>query len=191
MSSEAMTTSDDVLVFWFDGERQRPEWFRKDAAFDATVRERFGATLEAALAGHLRGWDSSPQSALARVIVLDQFTRNAFRDTPRAFAGDALALAAATDMVARGDDRRLAPAQRSFVYLPFEHAEDRATQKHAVSLFEQLAADAPALADLVTWARRHQEVVERFGRFPHRNAILGRPSTPEELAYLAQPGAGF
>jgi uncharacterized protein (DUF924 family) len=191
MSCDAVAPSDHVLAFWFDGERQRPEWFRKDAAFDAAVRERFGAVIEAALAGHLRDWDGSPPSALARVIVLDQFTRNAFRDTPRAFAGDALALAAATDMVARGDDHRLGPVQRSFVYLPFEHAEDRDSQRQAVSLFEQLAADAPALADLVTWARRHQEVIERFGRFPHRNAILGRPSTDEERAYLSQPGSGF
>jgi uncharacterized protein (DUF924 family) len=191
MSTDAFATADDVLAFWFDGERQRPEWFRKDAAFDATVRERFGATLEAALAGRLLDWHGSPPSALARVLVLDQFTRNAFRDTPRAFAGDALALVAATDMVARGDDRHLAPVQRSFVYLPFEHAEDRAMQHKAVSLFEQLAADAPALADLVTWARKHQEVIERFGRFPHRNAILGRTSTAEELTYLAQPSSGF
>src|SRR5207245_226662 len=106
-------------------------------------------------------------------LLLDQFTRNAFRDTPRAFAGDALALAAAREMVMRGQDQQLAPLQRGFVYLPFEHAEDLGAQREALQLFERLAHDAPGLADLLEWARKHHVIVERFGRFPHRNAVLG------------------
>jgi uncharacterized protein (DUF924 family) len=181
-----------VLDFWFGAPdssgalKTRPEWFRKDEAFDASIRERFGATIEAALAGGLRDWDETPDGALARVIVLDQFTRNAFRGTPRAFAGDALALQAARAMVARGDDARVAPLRRQFVYLPFEHSEDRAMQAESLRLFEALA-----LGDLHEWARRHAVIVERFGRFPHRNAILGRQSTPEEIEFLKQPGSGF
>ncbi|MBL8305860.1 MAG: DUF924 domain-containing protein [Rubrivivax sp.] len=184
----------DVLAFWFGEpatEAPRDAWFRKDAGFDADVRTRFGATLEAALAGGLRDWDATPPTALARIVVLDQFTRNAFRDTPRAFAGDALALAAAQALVARGDDRSLGPWQRLFVYLPFEHAEDLAMQQSALELFAALGRAHPATADLLTWARKHHDVVARFGRFPHRNAILGRASTAEEEAFLREPGSRF
>ncbi len=184
----------EVVAFWFGGfapTAARAEWFRKDAAFDAAIRERFGATIERALAGGLLEWDTTPHGALARLVVLDQFTRNAFRGTARAFAGDALALAAARAAVARGDDRRLVPVMRPFVYLPFEHAEDRAAQAESLRLFGALAAEHPAQAGLLDWARRHAEVVERFGRYPHRNAILGRASTPEEIAFLRQPGSSF
>ncbi len=187
-------TPEAVLDFWFGTPpttTPRAEWFRKDPAFDTLVRERFGATLEAALAGGLAGWDGTPQGALARLVVLDQFTRNAFRDTPRAFAGDALALAAAEALVARGDDRRLAPLQRWFAYLPFEHAESLGAQQRSVALFDALAAEHPALSEARDWAVKHLVVVERFGRFPHRNAVLGRPSTPEEAAFLQQPGSSF
>jgi uncharacterized protein (DUF924 family) len=184
----------EVLAFWF-GEPPasvpRAEWFRKDPAFDEAIHQRFGATLEAALAGGLGPWQRTPAGALASIVVLDQFTRNAFRDTPRAFAGDALALAAAEALVARGDDRLLAPLARWFVYLPFEHAESLEQQRRSVALFDALAAEHPAMADAREWAVKHQVIVERFGRFPHRNAILGRPSTPEELAFLRQPGSSF
>ena len=191
METPDIATIDDVLGFWFDGDRQRPEWFRKDAAFDALVRERFGATIDAALAGDLDAWSASPRGALARVIVLDQFTRNAFRDTPRAFIGDAQALTAARALVASGEDRALRPIERQFVYLPFEHAEDPASQAQALRLFSALATDAPELGDLIGWAQRHHDVIARFGRFPHRNAILGRPSTAEEIEFLKQPGSSF
>jgi uncharacterized protein (DUF924 family)/predicted GNAT family acetyltransferase len=189
-----VATARDVLAFWF-GEpaatEPRPEWFRKDAAFDTLIRQRFGSTLDAALAGGLRQWDATPPGALARVVVLDQFTRNSFRDTPRAFAGDALALAAAESLVATGGDRDLLPQQRWFAYLPFEHAEDLGLQQRAVQLFAALAEEHPALADAVVWAQKHLDVVARFGRFPHRNAIVGRVSTAEEEAFLAQPGSRF
>jgi uncharacterized protein (DUF924 family) len=188
---------DEVLAFWFgpperaDLEEAKPYWFRKDAAFDREIAERFGPLIERALRGLLADWAWEHGPALARILLLDQFTRNAFRDTPRAFAGDALALRAARTMVERGQDQLLRPLQRVFVYLPYEHAEDLATQQEALRLFGRLAEAAPGLADYLEWARRHHAVIERFGRFPHRNAILGRPSTPEELAFLQQPGSGF
>jgi uncharacterized protein (DUF924 family) len=182
----------DVLDFWFgDGLQSRPEWFRKDPAFDAQIRDRFGSLIDPALRGELTAWMQQPASALAHIVLLDQFTRNVFRDTPRAFAGDTLALQAAQDMVARGFDRRLTPRQRSFVYLPFEHAEDRAMQQESLRLFGQLADEHPEVADLLEWARKHQVIVERFGRFPHRNQLLGRDSTPQELAFLSEPGSRF
>ena len=181
-----------VLEFWF-GERDeaRDEWFRKDAAFDALIAARFGTQVEQALAGDCLAWDETPPGALARILLLDQFTRNIFRGTPRAFAGDALAQAAAQALRARGDDRALSPLRRVFVYLPFEHAEDMALQRLSVALFEGLAAEDPALESNADYARRHAAVIERFGRFPHRNAILGRVSSAQELAFLEQPGSSF
>ncbi len=181
-----------VLDFWFAGsDAQRDEWFRKDPAFDALIAERFGALVEDALAHRLDAWSDAAPSALARVLLLDQFPRNIFRDTARAFAGDALALAAAQAMVARGDDQALPPLHRLFVYLPFEHAEDRALQQQSLRLISALGQTHPALAGFEDYARRHADIVERFGRFPHRNALLGRVSTPEELAFLQQPGSRF
>jgi uncharacterized protein (DUF924 family) len=125
------------------------------------------------------------------VIVLDQFTRNVFRGTARAFAGDPMALQTARALVASGADRALTGVQRQFAYLPFEHAEDLSHQRTAVQLYQQLAADEPARADLVVWAQKHLDIVARFGRFPHRNAALGRTSTDEEAAFLLTPGSGF
>jgi uncharacterized protein (DUF924 family) len=185
----------EVLQFWF-GESppyaNRPEWFRKSDDFDREIERRFAPLIDAALRDELQGWAADTDSALARVIVLDQFTRNVHRNTPKAFAGDTLALAAAQAMVAAGQDRELAPVQRVFVYLPFEHAEDLAAQARSVDLFAALAADAPEAGDgWLDYARRHQVIVARFGRFPHRNAILGRPSTPEETEFLKQPGSSF
>jgi len=190
----------DVLDFWFgpptdpDHARQRVQWFRKDEAFDQQVVARFGTLIEQALAGGTDGWIASPLQplpALARVIVLDQFTRNAFRGSARAFAGDAMALQTARALVAAGLDRGLTGVQRLFVYLPFEHAEDLAHQRTSVQLFEQLGRDEPALAGLLEWAQRHHDVVARFGRFPHRNAVLGRASSDEEAAFLLTPGSSF
>jgi uncharacterized protein (DUF924 family) len=197
MSPTTPASPEAVLDFWFGppddpGHRlPRPAWFRKDPAFDQQVRERFGPTIEAALAGRLGAWASEPLPALAQVIVLDQFTRNAFRDTARAFAGDERALAAAQAMVDAGQDRSLSGVQRQFVYMPFEHAEDRAAQEQALRLFARLGEDEPALADLLRWAQAHHDIVARFGRFPHRNALLGRTSTPEEEAFLKTPGSSF
>ncbi len=197
MASPVDPRAQSVLDFWFgppddpQHAAQRPAWFRKDAAFDEGIRTRFGDLIEAGLAGALQAWAADAHGALAEVIVLDQFTRNAFRDTARAFAGDARALAAAQALVDSGRDRGLTGVQRQFVYLPFEHAEDLAQQQRALALFGQLERDEPALAGLLPWAQRHHDIVARFGRFPHRNAALGRASTPEELAFLKTPGSGF
>ena len=196
-SSHLPATALDVLDFWFGpagsavAGTNRPEWFRKDPNFDTQIREHFGTSIEQGLRGELAGWRSTPRGALAEIVVLDQFTRNAFRDTPRAFAGDARALAAARALVAAGHDQALAPFERAFAYLPCEHAEDRAAQAESVRLFTALAAFAPETHEQLDYARRHQVIVDRFGRFPHRNAILGRPSTPEEIEFLKQPGSGF
>ncbi len=186
-----------VLDFWFgragepDHLRPREQWFRKDAAFDARIAQRFGTLIDAALRGELGGWAARPLSALAQIVVLDQFTRNTRRGSAAMFAGDAQALAAAKAMVDSGDDRALPGVTRQFVYLPVEHAEDLAQQRTSMRLFAQLEADEPALAGLLEWARRHQQIIERFGRFPHRNAALGRTSTAEEAEFLTQPGSGF
>lgn len=192
-----MNTSQDVLDFWFrapgEAEYHRPRevWFRKDDAFDAQIRSRFGGLIEQALAGQLESWALHPASAVAQIVVLDQFTRNSFRGTARAFAGDARALAAAQALVASGADRAMPGVRRQFVYLPFEHSEDLAMQDESMRLFTELGRDEPALADLATWADKHRVIVARFGRFPHRNDALGRASTAEEIEFLKQPGSGF
>ena len=198
------TTALEVLDFWFGptddpGHGQtRSAWFRKDATFDAEIGRRFGGLIEQALlaneADPSQDWIARPLQplpALARLIVLDQFTRNHFRGTARAFAGDAQALQLARALVASGLDRSLTGVQRQFVYLPFEHAEDLSHQRTAVQLFTQLGQDEPALAGLLDWAQRHHDIVARFGRFPHRNALLGRADTAEEAAFLLTPGSGF
>lgn len=186
-----------MLDFWF-GAVGSPEhgslrefWFRKSEATDREIAQRFGALIECALRGELADWAAQPASALAQILLLDQFTRNTWRDTPRAFAGDARALRAAIAMVGTRQDETLPPAQRSFVYLPFEHAEGIAMQDEAVRLFTRLAAEAPEMNDMLGYAHKHRAVVQRFGRFPHRNAILGRQSTAEELAFLREPGSRF
>jgi uncharacterized protein (DUF924 family) len=195
--SEAGVAANAVVDFWFgpagsvEFGTQRKLWFAKNADFDRLVAARFGTAIEQALRGELQAWAESPSSALARVLLLDQFTRNVFRGQPRAFAGDAQALAAAVAMVGRRQDDGLAPFMRAFVYMPFEHAEGLAMQEESVRLFTRLASASPELAKSLDYARRHHEVIERFGRFPHRNAILGRRSTAEEIAYLKKPGARF
>lgn len=191
-------TPQDVLDFWFgapgspEAGKPRREWFVKKDEFDAVIRDRFGAAIEQALAGGLREWDAQgPQGTLARILVLDQFTRNAQRNTPLSFAGDALALAAAKSLVDSGADRELPPLQRAFAYMPFEHAEDAYMQERAVELFGVLAAEHPGFDEMLDYAHRHRGVIARFGRFPHRNEILGRASTPEEVEFLRQPGSRF
>ena len=186
-----------VFDFWFlppDNRgygQARAQWFRKDDAFDARIAELFGALIAAALDGGLRDWDATPHGALARIIVLDQFTRNVHRGTPRAFAGDEQALALAVALTQDGLDQQLPPMLRAFAYLPFEHAEDLAMQARAVELFQRLSQAQPGFESMLDYAQRHQEVIARFGRFPHRNAILGRASTPEEVEFLRQPGSSF
>ena len=183
---------DAVLAFWFGPppHAERREWFRKDPAFDAAIRARFGDALEMALAGAFGDWCTRAHGALARVLLLDQFTRNAFRDSAKAFAGDARALATSEDAIARGLDAALDRYERWFLYMPLQHSEDRATQARSLELFAALARDT-GLDTPLPYARRHAQIVERFGRFPHRNAVLGRTSTAEELAFLQAPGSAF
>lgn len=194
----APAAAQQVLNFWFDplggaeDGKPRAAWFSKNPAFDAEILARFGALVEQALQGGLRDWDASgPHGGLARILLLDQFTRNAFRDQARAFAGDALALPAALALIESGGDRALTTLQRVFAYLPLEHAEDLALQKRSVALFEALAAEDARQAGTLDYARRHLAVIEQFGRFPHRNKALGRASTAAEQDYLSRPGAGF
>jgi len=190
-----MTAPQDVLTFWF-GAPGSPEfgtpremWFRKSEETDTEIRARFAEDVEAALAGARDNWANETRGSLALLILLDQFTRNIFRDTPRAFAGDARALALATGIVQKGEDRALTTFERWFAYLPFEHAESLEMQREALRLFGGLAAEGHP--DALTWAQKHYDVIARFGRFPHRNAILRRASTPEEIEFLKQPGSRF
>jgi uncharacterized protein (DUF924 family) len=195
MTVAALRAPGEILDFWFS-ERVRPLWFEKDPAFDDEIRRRFGASLEAAAGGALDAWAETPESCLALVVLLDQFARNIHRGTPRAFAGDARARAAAGRAVERGFDRRVPPGWRMFFYLPFEHSEDRADQARSVALFRRLAEEQDGTArdgaiEQIQYALRHQEIIERFGRFPHRNLVLGRDSTPDELAFLDEPDSSF
>ncbi len=189
--------AEEILAFWFgspaevDHGKARPAWFRKDEAFDEEIRRRFLAEVEAALAGRRDDWAEAPGSALALLILLDQFPRNLFRNTARAFAGDGQALALARQVIGQGWDRDLLPVQRVFVYLPFEHSEALADQEYSITLFDALGEAHPVLAPFVDFAHRHREVIVRFGRFPHRNALLARSSSADETDYLAQPGSGF
>ena len=166
----------------------RPFWFTKDPGLDAACAA-FVPTRQAARDGVLDGWAETPRGALALLILLDQMSRNLFRDSAEAFAADPQAHAIASAALARGFDAALTPVELVFVYLPFEHAETLADQDLSVRLFEALAPIEGA--EVVRYAHRHRDVIRRYGRFPHRNAALGRTCTPEELAYLAEPGAGF
>jgi uncharacterized protein (DUF924 family) len=187
---------DEILDFWFGAPGSpvygsvRDEWFRKDPAFDATVAERFGALVAQALNGADAAVPATPRGTLARVLLLDQFTRNIHRDTPAAFAGDTVALALAEQAVADGQDRDLIAVERYFLYMPFEHAESPAAQARSIELFTRLR-DETGLSDPLRWAEMHARVIRRFGRYPHRNAILGRVSTPAEIAFLSEPGSRF
>lgn len=193
-----------LLDWWFGADGNATEvaaarqglWFGKRDSQDREAEVRFGALVEKALAGELQGWTGDPQGWLAQLILLDQLPRMIFRDTPRAFAGDSLARPLLRDGLDRGWDRRLTPIQRVFAYLVFEHAEDLSLQDRAVELFADLlneaaAAERPLFADFLDFAERHQRVIARFGRFPHRNAILGRASTDEEQVFLREPGSRF
>ncbi len=187
-------TSADVLDFWFgtNGERgqSRKQWFQKVLAFDAEIRARFLVLYEQAAAGHLDDWKNHPHHCLALIVLLDQFPRNMFRNSARAFSTDQLALEAANHALARGYDPILRPVERMFVYLPLEHSESLEDQERCLSLMKALSI-FPETQDLHIWSEKHRAIIKRFGRFPHRNEVLGRESTPEETEFLKQPGSGF
>lgn len=174
-----------VIDFWF-GELAPAQWFRKDPALDDAIRRRFATCHAAATRGELWHWRDSARGRLAEVIVLDQFSRNLYRDSPLAYACDAQALVLAQEAVAQGADRHLDAPWRAFLYLPYMHSESLLIHDEALRLFDQ-----PGLEENLRHEQRHRQVIVRFGRYPHRNAALGRPSTPEERAFLAQPGASF
>jgi uncharacterized protein (DUF924 family) len=189
-------TPEEVLAFWFGREGAegygefREAWFSRDPDFDRGIRNRFEDVYEEAVAGELEAWKEEAQSCLALIVVLDQFPRNMFRGDARMYAADGLALAAARHAVERAYDRELPPFQRMFVYLPFEHSENLENQRFSVELFRRLA-DEMGSEELIVYAVRHLRIVERFGRFPHRNEILGRRTTPEEAEFLKEPGSSF
>ncbi|MCB9688746.1 MAG: DUF924 domain-containing protein [Alphaproteobacteria bacterium] len=191
-----MPNAADVLISWFGtadlralpDEEHRRRWYAGGDALDAEIRQRFGALLDDPEA--LAGWEGE-DGRLAAIVVLDQFSRNAFRGTARAFATDGLALALARELVARGGERGFGVHQRGFAYLPFMHAEELAAQDQALALYERLAADHPSAAANLDYAKRHRDIVVRFGRFPGRNPALGRPDTAEELAWLEAGGDTF
>jgi uncharacterized protein (DUF924 family) len=176
-----VATPTDVLSFWRSAGPKT--WFAKDEAFDAEIKARFLVTYEAAAHGALSDWEAAPESALALVIALDQFPRNLFRDDPKAFATDSAARAVTDRALAHGFDQQLTPGDRPFFYLPFEHSETMADQERSLALFRALGD-----AELLRWAELHADIIRRFGRFPHRNALLGRPTTPAEQAYLESGG---
>jgi len=171
----------DVLAFWRAAGPDK--WFTSDPAFDREIAARFGATWRAAADGQLARWETTPEGALALVIVLDQFPRNMFRNSARAFAADPLARKVASRAIARGFDQRVPLAERMFFYLPFEHSENLADQERCVAL-NRASGDAEA----IKWAEAHADIIRRFGRFPHRNAVLGRATTAEEQAFLDSGG---
>ena len=193
-----MSRVDEILTFWFGTPRDDEEyyatwhklWFTPDPQFDLTIRERFLDDYQLATERKLMEWQEQPRSGLALILLCDQFPRNMFRNDPRAFATDPLARAVATHLIQIGLDRHLLPVERSFIYMPFMHSEALQDQQHSVMLFRQLAEEREFL-NSVPYALRHREIIERFGRFPHRNASLGRQSTPEEEVFLTQPGSSF
>jgi uncharacterized protein (DUF924 family) len=184
-----------LLDFWFGApdtpahDRERELWFERDAEFDGACGG-FLADHQRAASGACDHWLTERDGSLALILLLDQFSRNLFRDSPRAYACDAAALRATGNAIARGFDRLLPPVRRRFVYMPFQHSESLADQQRSVTLFASMADD-PDNAGALRSARRHCEIVARFGRFPHRNAILGRATTPEEAGFLAGPDASF
>jgi uncharacterized protein (DUF924 family) len=180
----------EVIGFWFGAGERDKRWFEKSEAFDRQVREHFLPLYETAAAGKLAQWMDAPGDCLALVVTLDQFPRNMFRGTARAFASDSLALEAARLAVAQGYDRSMRPCERMFLYLPFEHSESLEEQQRACELTQPLAA-FPETRDVHRYAIAHRDIIARFRRFPHRNAILGRASTPEEIEFLKGPGSSF
>lgn len=198
------TGPEDVLRFWFGAPDSDPlasaaKWWKKDAAFDAEIRERFGDALERGVRGELADWRTTPRGRLALVILFDQFSRNMFRGTPRSFAQDSLAREIADEALAAGDEKVLGLVASGFLLMPLMHAEDLPAQRRCIAGFERLRDVCPHpdtkvrddLEKSVKYAQRHATIIERFGRFPHRNDILGRPATKDEAAFLEEPGSSF
>jgi uncharacterized protein (DUF924 family) len=175
----------DILQFWFV-ELSAQQRFSKDAVLDTQMRERFGSVLQAASRGELFTWRTTPQGRLAEIVVLDQFSRNIYRDTAAAFAQDAQALTLAQELVASGQDYILEPLRRTFAYMPYMHSESPLIHAQAMALFAQ-----PGMEGTLDYERRHKAIIDQFGRYPHRNALLGRASTPQELEFLRGPGSSF
>lgn len=197
-------TAATVLDYWFGSaggdtataQAQQKLWWSKNETVDADIRKRFGGLVDAAATGRHDDWALDPRGRLALILLFDQFPRNMYRDTPRAFALDPLACKLALAGIATNADRGLKAIERVFFYLPLEHAESPELQERCVALFTALAAGVPeadrkTFAGYVDYAVRHRDVIHRFGRFPHRNRILGRASTPEEIEFLKQPGSSF
>ncbi len=193
-SAAIAPAAEAVLNFWFGDARERGQsrvqWFQKDAAFDEEIRTRFLATYEQVVAGQFADWKDHAESCLALIVILDQFPRNMFRDTSRAFEADSMARKATRYAIAREYDRLLKPVERIFIYLPLEHAEHLPDQELCLRLMKELSAFRET-RDMHVWAEKHLVIIRRFGRFPHRNAALGRASTAEEIEFLKQPGSGF
>jgi uncharacterized protein (DUF924 family) len=200
-SNEHEVLQQRILDFWFGTDDDKPlehapKWFKQDSAFDEEIRQHFRQHIEAAGRGLYDNWRDTPNGSLAFIILTDQFPRNVYRGTPRAFAFDELALSASLDGQANGFDEQLNLVQRWFYYMPMEHSEDLAHQNRCVERFEALVDEAPpeledAMEQAHDYAVRHRDVIAEFNRFPHRNEVLGRKSTAAEAEYLSQPGAGF
>lgn len=174
-----------ILAFWFE-ENGPEQWWSSDPQFDTEIRSRFGALHDRTVEGELHGWRDTPEGRLAEIVVLDQFSRNLYRDDPRAFAADGMALVLAQEAVRIGADQAVPPVQRQFVYMPYQHSESPRIHEAAVRLFESL--EDPESLD---FEHRHKAIIDRFGRYPHRNSVLGRSSTEEEIAFLREPGSSF
>ncbi|MDJ0623612.1 MAG: DUF924 family protein [Desulfocapsaceae bacterium] len=180
-----MTRYEDILRFWFE-EIEPEQWFHKDDDFDALIAERFSAIHAQAIQCELYSWRGQPRGRLAEIIILDQFPRNMFRNTPQAFVADPMALTLAQEAVASETDHQLAIEEKKFLYMPYMHSESVKIHEAAEELFSQ-----EGLESSLEWELKHKNIIDRFGRYPHRNKILGRQSTPEELAFLEQPGSSF
>lgn len=179
------TTDQDILHFWF--EEINPQlWFAKDENFDELIRQRFQATFHAAMSGQTSSWRQTPEGRLAEILVLDQFPRNMFRGKPESFSGDPFALKLAQEAVAVGADFKIPTERRGFVYMPYMHSEDPLAHEAALHLFSQKGLENNLKFEIL-----HKKIIDRFGRYPHRNAVLGRPSTPEEIEFLKEPGSSF
>jgi len=176
---------EEVVRFWFE-EIAPKQWWSRETSFDQALTARFGATHAAAIRCELHAWREQPAGRLAEIIVLDQFSRNIYRDDPRSFAYDQLALCLAQEAVRAGADQAMVEDQRAFLYMPFMHSESPLIHEWAIKLFGTLGSESNLESE-----RRHKEIIDRFGRYPHRNRVLGRASTPEELDFLARKGSSF